>query len=92
VLARCAITAGANGVFIENASGPRPRAERRPNMIPLKEMPAVLASLLKIWRVSVHFKIMRIEDRGWKMEPERSANSPSSILYPPLFFDKPTCL
>jgi len=54
VLARCAITAGANGVFIETHRTDRALSDG-PNMIPLKEMPAVLASLLKIWRVSRSF-------------------------------------
>ena len=50
VLARCAITAGANGVFIETHPDPDRALSDGPNMIPLKEMPAVLTSLLKVWR------------------------------------------
>ena len=52
VLARCAITAGANGVFIETHPQPDRALSDGPNMIPLKEMPALLADLLKIWRAS----------------------------------------
>jgi 2-dehydro-3-deoxyphosphooctonate aldolase (KDO 8-P synthase) len=52
VLARCAITAGANGVFIETHPQPDRALSDGPNMIPLKEMPALLADLLKIWRVT----------------------------------------
>jgi 2-dehydro-3-deoxyphosphooctonate aldolase (KDO 8-P synthase) len=52
VLARCAITAGANGVFIETHPQPDRALSDGPNMIPLKEMPALLAGLLKIWRAS----------------------------------------
>ena len=55
VLARCAITAGANGVFIETHPQPDRALSDGPNMIPLKEMPAVLTSLVKIWRVSRSF-------------------------------------
>jgi 2-dehydro-3-deoxyphosphooctonate aldolase (KDO 8-P synthase) len=52
VLARCAITAGANGIFIETHPDPDRALSDGPNMIPLKEMPALLADLLKIWRAS----------------------------------------
>ncbi len=52
VLARCAIVAGANGIFIETHPEPERALSDGPNMIPLKEMPALLANLLKIWRAS----------------------------------------
>jgi 2-dehydro-3-deoxyphosphooctonate aldolase (KDO 8-P synthase) len=52
VLARCAIAAGANGIFIETHPDPDRALSDGPNMIPLAEMPALLADLLKIWRVS----------------------------------------
>jgi 2-dehydro-3-deoxyphosphooctonate aldolase (KDO 8-P synthase) len=52
VLARCAIVAGANGLFIETHPQPERALSDGPNMIPLKEMPALLANLLKIWRAS----------------------------------------
>jgi 2-dehydro-3-deoxyphosphooctonate aldolase (KDO 8-P synthase) len=52
VLARCAIVAGANGIFIETHPQPDRALSDGPNMIPLKEMPALLANLLKIWRAS----------------------------------------
>jgi len=51
VLARCAITAGANGVFIETHPEPDHALSDGPNMIPLAEMPRLLEQLLKIWRV-----------------------------------------
>jgi len=49
VLARCALAAGANGIFIETHPQPERALSDGPNMIPLKEMPALLANLLKIW-------------------------------------------
>jgi 2-dehydro-3-deoxyphosphooctonate aldolase (KDO 8-P synthase) len=52
VLARCALAAGANGIFIETHPQPDRALSDGPNMIPLKEMPALLADLLKIWRAS----------------------------------------
>jgi len=52
VLARCAITAGANGIFIETHPQPDRALSDGPNMIPLKEMPALLADLRKIWRAT----------------------------------------
>jgi 2-dehydro-3-deoxyphosphooctonate aldolase (KDO 8-P synthase) len=52
VLARCAITAGANGIFIETHPQPDRALSDGPNMIPLKQMPGLLADLLKIWRVT----------------------------------------
>ncbi len=52
VLARCAIVAGANGIFIETHPQPERALSDGPNMIPLKEMPALLANLVKIWRAS----------------------------------------
>ena len=53
VLARCAVTAGANGIFIETHPRPEQALSDGPNMIPLAEMPRLLADLLKIWR-AVH--------------------------------------
>ena len=53
VLARCAVTAGANGIFIETHPRPEEALSDGPNMIPLAEMPALLRQLLKIWQ-AVH--------------------------------------
>ncbi|MEO6035021.1 MAG: 3-deoxy-8-phosphooctulonate synthase [Verrucomicrobiota bacterium] len=47
-LARSAIAAGANGVFMETHPDPATALSDGPNMIPLKQMPAVLSSLVKI--------------------------------------------
>jgi 2-dehydro-3-deoxyphosphooctonate aldolase (KDO 8-P synthase) len=47
VLARCALAAGANGIFIETHAQPDRALSDGPNMIPLAEMPELLKSLLK---------------------------------------------
>jgi len=52
VLARCALVAGANGIFIETHPRPDQALSDGPNMIPLAEMPRLLAGLLKVWRVA----------------------------------------
>jgi 2-dehydro-3-deoxyphosphooctonate aldolase (KDO 8-P synthase) len=52
VLARCALAAGANGIFIETHPKPEEAFSDGPNMIPLRQMPALLADLLKIWRAT----------------------------------------
>jgi 2-dehydro-3-deoxyphosphooctonate aldolase (KDO 8-P synthase) len=52
VLARCAIVAGANGIFIETHPRPDEALSDGPNMIPLAEMPRLLQQLLKIWRAA----------------------------------------
>jgi 2-dehydro-3-deoxyphosphooctonate aldolase (KDO 8-P synthase) len=53
VLARAAVAAGANGVFIETHPEPDRAESDGPNMIPLGEMPEVLASLVKVF-AAVH--------------------------------------
>jgi 2-dehydro-3-deoxyphosphooctonate aldolase (KDO 8-P synthase) len=50
VLARCALAAGANGIFLETHPQPDKALSDGPNMIPLGEMPALLKSLLKIFK------------------------------------------
>lgn len=52
VLARCAVVAGANGLFIETHPNPDQALSDGPNMIPLREMPALLAGLVKIHAVA----------------------------------------
>jgi len=49
VLARCAVAAGATGVFIETHPDPSHSLSDGPNMIPLSEMAGLLKSLLRIW-------------------------------------------
>jgi 2-dehydro-3-deoxyphosphooctonate aldolase (KDO 8-P synthase) len=49
VLARAAVAAGANGVFIETHPEPERAQSDGPNMIPLAEMPRLLTSLLKVF-------------------------------------------
>ena len=48
VLARCAVAAGATGVFIETHPHPEQALSDGPNMISLSEMPKLLASLIKV--------------------------------------------
>jgi 2-dehydro-3-deoxyphosphooctonate aldolase (KDO 8-P synthase) len=48
VLARCAVAAGANGVFIETHPRPDRALSDGPNMIPLADMRALLTGLLKV--------------------------------------------
>jgi 2-dehydro-3-deoxyphosphooctonate aldolase (KDO 8-P synthase) len=50
VLARAAVAAGADGVFIETHPQPEAALSDGPNMIPLAEMPLVLKSLKKIYQ------------------------------------------
>ena len=50
VLARSAIAAGANGIFLETHPEPDRALSDGPNMIPLDEMPALLKNLLKVWQ------------------------------------------
>jgi 2-dehydro-3-deoxyphosphooctonate aldolase (KDO 8-P synthase) len=49
VLARCALAAGASGVFFETHPDPDRALSDGPNMIPLAGMPALLKSLLKVY-------------------------------------------
>jgi 2-dehydro-3-deoxyphosphooctonate aldolase (KDO 8-P synthase) len=53
VLARAAIAAGADGLFIETHPDPPNALSDGPNMIPLKEMSHVLKGIQKIWK-AVH--------------------------------------
>lgn len=48
VLARCAVAAGAQGVFIETHPDPDRALSDGPNMIPLDQMPSLLTGLLRI--------------------------------------------
>lgn len=50
VLARCAIAAGADGLFMETHPDPDNALSDGPNMIPLAEMPSVLKGLLKVYK------------------------------------------
>jgi 2-dehydro-3-deoxyphosphooctonate aldolase (KDO 8-P synthase) len=49
VLARCALAAGANGIFLETHPQPEKALSDGPNMIPLAEMKKVLGELGKIY-------------------------------------------
>jgi len=49
-LARAALAAGANGIFLETHPEPERALSDGPNMIPLDELPALLNGLLKVWK------------------------------------------
>jgi 2-dehydro-3-deoxyphosphooctonate aldolase (KDO 8-P synthase) len=51
VLARCAVAAGADGIFIETHPRPDAALSDGPNMIPLPEMAKLLETLVKLWAV-----------------------------------------
>jgi 2-dehydro-3-deoxyphosphooctonate aldolase (KDO 8-P synthase) len=51
MLARCAVAAGAGGLFIETHPDPDRALSDGPNMIPLADMPALLANLVKLHSV-----------------------------------------
>jgi 2-dehydro-3-deoxyphosphooctonate aldolase (KDO 8-P synthase) len=48
VLARCAVVAGANGLFIETHPEPDKALSDGPNLIPLADMPKLLAQLVRL--------------------------------------------
>lgn len=52
VLARAALAAGANGLFIETHPNPNRALSDGPNMIPLGEMPALLRGLMKVFKAA----------------------------------------
>ena len=49
MLARSALAAGADGLFIETHPDPDHALSDGPNMIPLAEMPALLRRLLRVY-------------------------------------------
>ena len=51
VLARCAVVAGADGLFIETHPDPDRALSDGPNMIPLGDMPALLQQLVQLHQV-----------------------------------------
>ena len=55
VLARCAIVAGATGIFIETHPNPDRALSDGPNMIPLSEMPKLLGTLAAVYQVAGSF-------------------------------------
>ena len=50
VLARAAVAAGADGLFIETHPDPKKAWSDGPNMVPLRDMPKVLKQLLKVYK------------------------------------------
>ena len=57
VLARCAIVAGASGIFIETHPAPDRALSDGPNMIPLGEMPGLLTELAELFELSSRKKV-----------------------------------
>jgi 2-dehydro-3-deoxyphosphooctonate aldolase (KDO 8-P synthase) len=51
ILARAAVAAGADGLFIETHPDPDKALSDGPNMIPLHEMPKLLALLVKLYQI-----------------------------------------
>ena len=49
-LARAALAAGADGLFIETHPDPASAPSDGPNMIPLSELPALVAGCIAVWR------------------------------------------
>ncbi len=49
-LAKAALAAGADGLFIETHPNPEKAISDGPNMIPLRELPALLESCLAVWK------------------------------------------
>jgi 2-dehydro-3-deoxyphosphooctonate aldolase (KDO 8-P synthase) len=49
-LAKAALAAGADGLFIETHPNPAQAISDGPNMVPLAELPALLADCLAVWR------------------------------------------
>jgi 2-dehydro-3-deoxyphosphooctonate aldolase (KDO 8-P synthase) len=52
ILARAAIAAGADGLFIETHPNPNKALSDGPNMIPLKEMPEFLKGVADLWKIA----------------------------------------
>jgi 2-dehydro-3-deoxyphosphooctonate aldolase (KDO 8-P synthase) len=52
LLARCAVVAGADGLFIETHPRPDAALSDGPNMVPLADMPKLIAGLVKLHAVS----------------------------------------
>jgi 2-dehydro-3-deoxyphosphooctonate aldolase (KDO 8-P synthase) len=52
VLARAAVAAGADGLFIETHPDPNKAWSDGPNMVPLRDMPKVLEKLVKIHKAT----------------------------------------
>jgi 2-dehydro-3-deoxyphosphooctonate aldolase (KDO 8-P synthase) len=54
-LARAALAAGAEGLFLETHPNPAEAISDGPNMIPLSELTALLRSCLAVWRTVRNF-------------------------------------
>ena len=50
-LARAALAAGAQGIFLETHPNPDQAVSDGPNMVPLSELPDLVGQLLQIWKL-----------------------------------------
>ena len=50
-LARAALAAGANGIFLETHPNPEKAISDGPNMVPLSELSDMVEQLLKVWQL-----------------------------------------
>jgi 2-dehydro-3-deoxyphosphooctonate aldolase (KDO 8-P synthase) len=50
-LARAALAAGANGIFVETHPNPNMAISDGPNMVPLSELPELVEQLLSVWQL-----------------------------------------
>jgi 2-dehydro-3-deoxyphosphooctonate aldolase (KDO 8-P synthase) len=51
-LAKAALAAGADGLFLETHPDPANAISDGPNMIPLDELPGLLSECLAVWKVT----------------------------------------
>ena len=52
VLARCALVAGASGLFVETHPEPEKALSDGPNMIPLAQMPGLIKEWVRLWETA----------------------------------------
>jgi 2-dehydro-3-deoxyphosphooctonate aldolase (KDO 8-P synthase) len=69
VLARCALAAGADGLFFETHPQPDKALSDGPNMVPLREMPKLLEGLLRF-----HEAARQVRGRRFRSHPERASS------------------
>jgi 2-dehydro-3-deoxyphosphooctonate aldolase (KDO 8-P synthase) len=51
-LARAALAAGADGIFLETHPNPEKAISDGPNMVPLAELPSLVDQLIKVWKLT----------------------------------------
>ncbi len=83
VLARAAAAVGVDGFFIETHPDPAHALSDGPNMIPLAQMPALLRSILDIWRASRPYHLAAEDVRSDTQTPgeqHSAAGDPQSAV------------